>query len=378
MEARSTIVILIDALGFELAERHGFHPAGLPQRARLRTILGFSQAALTTMLTGRDPADHGLWMMYSFAQQGSPFSWLRAMPGCISSERLWLRNAIRWALERVHRVRSYYSLYSIPRSALPYLDLPSRERLFAPRGGGEVPNIFDFMEHRGLRWQVWDFTVPEEDAFNALERSMQAGGADFYLLYTSGLDSILHRYGTRDERIASHLNRYQHRIERIVAKSRGERIIVLGDHGMCDVTSRLDLLSVIDSLDLEAPRDFVPFYDSTLARFRVRSEGALEKISARLSRMPNGRLLTEEELRRFGVFFTDGRFGDAIFLANPGTLILPSFMGKDPVAAMHGYDPGAPCMDAVAYANVDLGEASPDLRDMAGRIVPGFRNGDAS
>ena len=37
---------------------------------------------------------------------------------------------------------------------------------------------------------------------------------------------------------------------------------------------------------------------------------------------------------------------DTDFLANPGTLICPSFMGKTMLAGMHGYDPDHP--DSVA------------------------------
>ena len=61
------VVILIDALGFDLAERYGMHPRGLHTRVRLETVLGFSQAALTSIVTGLRPDEHGLWMMYSFA-----------------------------------------------------------------------------------------------------------------------------------------------------------------------------------------------------------------------------------------------------------------------------------------------------------------------
>ncbi|MCK4236573.1 MAG: hypothetical protein KAX38_05605, partial [Candidatus Krumholzibacteria bacterium] len=111
----NTVVILIDALGFELAARHRFHPGGLTNRVRLGTVLGFSQAALTSIFTGLTPDRHGLWMMYSFAHGSSAFGWLRLIPKSVSSEKLWLRRLIRWKLENLDGVRSYYSLYSVPR-----------------------------------------------------------------------------------------------------------------------------------------------------------------------------------------------------------------------------------------------------------------------
>ena len=87
-----TIVILVDALGYELAAAAGFEPEGLPNRVRLKTVLGFSQAALASIFTGLVPSDHGLWMMYSFAGDRSPFGWLRMLPPAVSAERRWLQS----------------------------------------------------------------------------------------------------------------------------------------------------------------------------------------------------------------------------------------------------------------------------------------------
>ncbi|HER43479.1 MAG TPA: hypothetical protein ENO08_03370, partial [Candidatus Eisenbacteria bacterium] len=61
MKDRGTIVILIDALGYDLAERHGFRLSGLSKPSKVETVLGFSQAAITTILTGLEPSRHGLW-----------------------------------------------------------------------------------------------------------------------------------------------------------------------------------------------------------------------------------------------------------------------------------------------------------------------------
>ena len=38
---------------------------------------------------------------------------------------------------------------------------------------------------------------------------------------------------------------------------------------------------------------------------------------------------------------TDGYFGELIFLANEGVLIVPSHMGERPIRGMHGYHPSA-------------------------------------
>src|SRR4029077_12734655 len=52
-----------------------------------------------------------------------------------------------------------------------------------------------------------------------------------------------------------------------------------------------------------------------------------------------GRILSSEDQRRFGIDFSDNRYGDVIFLMNTGVLIKPSFMGKRAPDGMHGFDP---------------------------------------
>ena len=140
---RCTIVVLIDALGFALTGGRGFRPSALPATARLRTVLGFSQAALASIFTGLMPGRHGLWMMYSFAAGASPFAWLALVPSAVSARRLWLRRLIRWNLSAIAGVRGYYSLYDIPRAALRHLDIPARRDIFRPGGAGRSRTVFD-------------------------------------------------------------------------------------------------------------------------------------------------------------------------------------------------------------------------------------------
>jgi hypothetical protein len=112
-----------------------------------------------------------------------------------------------------------------------------------------------------------------------------------------------------------------------------------------------------------------------MARFRVLREGVREKLEGLLSRVDGGRLLDRESLERLGVFFPDGRFGDIIFLADQGNLILPSFMSSKSLAAMHGYDPDAACMFAVMLANFDIDQHEIDLKQIAPLIALGFKAG---
>jgi hypothetical protein len=144
---------------------------------------------------------------------------------------------------------------------------------------------------------------------------------------------------------------------------------------MCDVRGSVDLMSAIDELDLEIPRDYVPFFDSTMARFKIGTARARNAIEECLGRMPSGRILSAGELRDLGVSFPDGRFGDVIYLADPGVIILPSHMGREGVAAMHGYHPDTEEMCSALFSNDEPPAADMALSDVAAFMLPGFDPG---
>ena len=140
---RRLAVLLVDALGFELAARTPGFAAALPHRRRLETVLGFSSGALPTLFTGRLPAEHGRWLMYRRAQPGvrTPFAGFRRL-GLLPPRlrRSWKLSRLLTRLVERRGVRGYFSLYEVPRELLEEFDLAERDDIFAPGGlpGGLV------------------------------------------------------------------------------------------------------------------------------------------------------------------------------------------------------------------------------------------------
>ncbi|MBI4241966.1 MAG: hypothetical protein HY613_09630 [Candidatus Rokubacteria bacterium] len=91
-----------------------------------------------------------------------------------------------------------------------------------------------------------------------------------------------------------------------------------------------------------------------MARYWIWSAGARERMTRALEGSPHGRIVPEEELRRLGIWFDDGRYGHLIFLLEPGGIIMPSDMGRIPFAGMHGYHPSEPTTEAVLLASVPI------------------------
>jgi hypothetical protein len=364
------VVLLVDALGWELAWRDPSLAPGLTERRRLETILGFSSGALPTLFTGRMPAEHGRWLMYRRAAGNSPFAgfdWLRLAPARV--RRSWRVGRALHALVRRRGVRGYFDLYEVPRPLLAEFDLAERDDIFAP-GGLPVDSLWDALERRGVRWSSWDWRTPEAVNFAALERQVEEGAGDFLFCYTAGLDAALHREGSAGPGVAAWLTRLGALINRLEAAGarRGAApwIYLLSDHGMVDVEGTVDVMGRLAALPVRWPEDYLVFLDSTMARFWWRDRAVRDRVRAALADEPAGRWLEDGELEREGCRFPAREYGDDVFLLAPGKLLLPSFMGSQPVRAMHGYSPTHPDMAALLWSNRPLAEGVRHLAHVRG------------
>ena len=140
--------------------------------------------------------------------------------------------------------------------------------------------------------------------------------------------------------------------------------MLLSDHGMLDVCETLDVMGVLARLSCRWPRDYVPFFDSTFARFWWRSAAARGEVRGALEGLGGGRWLADDELARAGALFPGRDYGEDIYLLDPGVLMLPSFMGSSRLAAMHGYDAAHPEMAALLCASDPVPEDVRHLKDV--------------
>lgn len=349
------VVLLVDALGATLAaKRPGFVPA-LGHRRTLDTVLGFSSGALPTLFTGRLPQEHGRFLMYRRANGATPFAGFGAI-GLLPPrlQRSW--RVGRW-LTRVVRARGvdgYFSLYDVPRPLLRHFDLAEKADPFAP-GGLPGGSLWDTLERRGLPWSRWNWRTPEAESLAALERRLAGGDEAFLFCYTAELDAAQHREGHSGPAVAACLDRYHATVARLerIARDRGEAlwIYLLSDHGMVEVTRTADVMGALAGLRHRWPGDYLAFFDSTFARFWWRTPGARAEVMAALSGAGFGTWLDPQRLAREGAAFPRREYGEDLFLLDPGVLMVPSFMGRERLAAMHGYDPSHPDMAALLWSN---------------------------
>jgi len=360
------VILFVDALGWKLASgRPGFASA-LANRREIETILGFSSGALPTAFSGRPPREHGRWLMYRRAgADGGVFrgfeklAWLPARLRRSWRLRQWLTRQVE-----ARGVRGYFNLYEVPLEELSRFDLAERDDLFAP-GGLPVDTLWDGLARRGLAWHGWNWRTPEAEAIAGLRERLAAGRDDLLFLYTADLDALLHHEGSAGPRVRERLDRYDALVRSLVDGPPGGRprwVYLCSDHGMVDVVEHVDLLSPLDALPFRRGRDYDAFFDSTMARFWWRRGEARGAVREALAGERRGRWLREDELAREGADFPAREYGEDVFLLRPGALLVPSFMGSRPVAAMHGYDADHPDMTALLASNRPL---PPDVRRLA-------------
>lgn len=341
------LFVFIDALGWEIFSRHDFLDGLWETAEPLETVLGYSCTCDPTILTGCMPHEHGHFSFFLADEaEKSPLrnlGWLNALPSKLVDRgrvRRWLSRAVA----AKHGIDGYFQLYETPFDVLKYFDYSEKKDIYQPGGilGGQ-PTIFDELRSSGLPFTMSDWRRSEVDNFAHMQDELSKGDAGFAYLYLAGLDGILHAEGTASERVGQHLRWYERELNKLLETARCQysdvRLYVFSDHGMTDVTRHLDLIKRIDELPLEFGKDYLAYYDSTMARFWFNRPESEELIRDLLSNVEGGRELREQELKDYGVLFNDGRYGELIFLCDPGVLICPSFMGKKPLVGMHGYDP---------------------------------------
>ena len=153
---------------------------------------------------------------------------------------------------------------------------------------------------------------------------------------------------------------------------------------MADVTAVSDLLGPIERLGLKMPREMLAFVDSTMARFWFFNGKAEKRVAEFLGNLQGGHILTDEEKRRYHLNYPHNKFGDLIFLADPGVLIFPNFFqNRKPVKGMHGYAPEfrdqqsaflicSPRIETpkVFEEPVDMRRLFPTILDLLGMDIP--------
>lgn len=351
------LFLMVDACGWEIIKNDPFARRVAPYRRRLSSVFGYSSTCIPTILSGRWPDQHRNWCYFVYDPAHSPFKKvrpLRWLPKPMTSRRIFRRWLGRF-LKRPLNLRGYFDLYNIPFEYIDLFDFTEKKNPLQPRGLNCGPNIFDYLEDKRIPYFVSDPERSERENLQALIGEVEQEQIEFAFLYWPGLDGLLHQHGNDSPKVGLKLREYELWIDELLGSTRRHyaevRLYLFSDHGMANCDRQLDLQRIIHELGLHMPRDYAAVYDSTMARFWFFNSEARRKISARLQQLPEGRILSDDELASLRTLFVDRYFGELIFLVEEGVLIVPSHMGERPIRAMHGYHPSAPHSYAALLSN---------------------------
>lgn len=339
------LFVFIDACGWEIVKNDPFVRLLAPTRKPLTSVFGFSSACIPSILSGAWPQEHRNWCYFVYDPKNSPFKNLRSLrwlPKAITGRRIfrrWLSKYVRMKLD----FKGYFDLYNIPFKYISLFDFSEKKSPLQPGGMNLGTNIFDFLEAQNISYHVSSPHKTELENLEDLLGDIRNQSIDFAWLYWPALDGLMHQVGNESPKVPEKLRNYELWLDKLmkVAESNYDevRLYIFSDHGMANCDKHLDLKAVINKLPVEMEKDYAVVYDSTMARFWFFNEQAKRAVTNALLGVPEGRILSDAELKKLGTYFPDHQFGELIYLVQEGTLIVPSDMGEKPIRAMHGYHP---------------------------------------
>jgi len=344
---RIDLFAFADALGWAQAERRKFLADILPHRAKCDTLLGYSCTCDPSILTGTIPEQHGHFSFFVFDPKNSPFGaarWLGWLPDVVAAHHRVRNQVSKWWQRRLGYT-GYFQLYSVPFRRLHWLDYTEKHDLYEPGGiiGGQEA-IFAAWERSGKTWSRSDWRQDDQTNVERLLTELRQGEIELSYLFTSKLDATMHAHGTSGPAVDAAFERFGNWMREIESTARENydevRIHLFSDHGMADTQQTSPMLKDFEQLGLSYGHDYAAAWDSTMVRFWF--PGAPEvrpKVEAWLEARPEGRILSDAELKANGCLFPSHRYGELWYLLKQGMIFAPSFMNQRNVPGMHGYDP---------------------------------------
>ncbi len=311
-----SLFVLVDALGWEILRGRPFLDDVLTERVSVETILGYSSGAIPSLLTGQYPAQHGHWNLFYRSPETSPFRWTRpllALPESIREHRV-TRRIVKEISRRASGYTGYFAIYNLPLDRIHYFDICETSDIYQPGGLAPARSIFDILSEAGISYECFNYhQATDEEILRLVPERLKASDSRVFFVYLSGFDSFLH-FNVHDEKgVDDRLSWYEAGLRRLYETARdrwGEvRFRVFSDHGMTPIQDTRDLMADMKESGLRVPADYLPAFDSTMARFWPSTEEAASRLREFLATLPYGRLLPEEELEALGLGFADDRYG---------------------------------------------------------------------
>jgi predicted AlkP superfamily pyrophosphatase or phosphodiesterase len=355
---------LIDALRWDYISESGtafLNNLASNNKYIKRVVPGVGFCERTEILTGKSPGDYGFFTALGYDPAKSPYKgnkWLKIFDQFVrlSNKRLYkkvIRKLLWWINKDINHI---YKPYFIPIMHLEYFTLTEDYfEMDDPRQFKTGSLLTDLVDTGGSYFTESFTSLSDNASLTALSKEEIFLNAlddqhDLYFLYIGEIDMIGHEYGPKSNEMRLALCELDTRIEKIKnevdKKYSDSTILILGDHGMANVTNQVDVSKIIkfyaDKLNLEEYVNYLSFLDSTVLRIWIFSKEArllLASLKNDKQLLRFGQFLDSEQCATLGIPLEDNINGDLIWLANSGAVIYPDYFHDHLVKGMHGYVP---------------------------------------
>tara|TARA_B100000925_G_scaffold291919_1_gene282484 strand:+ start:6668 stop:7822 length:1155 start_codon:yes stop_codon:yes gene_type:complete len=368
------LFIFIDSYGFELLKKTGSLHSKLTYQKPVRMQFGYSSTAIPSILTGKSPSTHKQFTFFYHLKNNSTSmfsffdSWIfKIIPDFISKRRRF-RVLLSKVFKNFFNISGYFDLYAVPFSKLKYFHYSEMKDLFSSNAFENCENLKDVLLRKKIKHFISDWRLSEDENFSELFREIKKQENEFIFAYFAGLDGVQHMHTKDSSEALDKVAYYKENLDKVFdlleQNHEDYRVGIFSDHGMTTLSKVVDIQKALKETSLDEGKDYLSFLDSTMARFWYYSDNAQEVIRKKLSELPYGKILSNDELKKMGILFEDQRYGEDIFLVDPGVQIAPSDMGKDALPGMHGYTPDDKDSDAIWLSNYTPEKPPVEVKDI--------------
>lgn len=327
------LIVFIDAYPFERIDEL-LENIETPLYARkLKPGFGYSVNLHNELFSGIGPDEIGYfgeWNFAAFPNHGAlskvVFKVIENFPKLF---RIW-----RLFLNKIVRIRKFY---------IPSRFVKSFERMgvypFTMRK--RINNIlekndFDFCVADAVRAPL---NRKDEVALEQAIASIRSGKKNV-LVSLCDLDGLFHEYGTQASQVLAKINWLSKTIQKLINEYRVSHpagdIVVLSDHGIRDVDTRISL-NLSDYNNQVGSGKLVYFYDSLYLSVWGKDYDCIRRFTKHVTNKYKLVRLTDKD--RAEGRLLNPKFGHEIFVCPEGACFSPNFFGFRTLKAYHGYYP---------------------------------------
>lgn len=271
------------------------------------------------------------------------------MDNCPDKLNLFIRKIIRVFAQingRTKRIKKYCDPCLIPYNSLHKFSF-SNIMSYYPWENGFLNNKTIFHELENVNKKYYYHCIPDNKVKSkiVLKRFLKNynNQYDYSFLFIGDLDSLGHVYGPDSIERKSKLKKIDNRIKKIynhaININKNLNFIILGDHGMVDVKSKIDIYPLIKFFNKNRI-EFDYFIDATMFRIWSNNDSSISFIKNKLNEIKGLTYVSEKLKLKYSINYKNNYYWDECWIVDAGYILQPNFYGKgDSPLGMHGYLP---------------------------------------